>query len=297
MPARTHSTFCTPMIRRLSLSSITLVASAFLILLLTEMKSVLADDYTVKEGHKSMLCAVGCFWCGEQAFEQYAPGVVEAVSGYAGGTNDNPTYRNHPGHYEVVLVEYDPSLTSYEVLVNYAWRNLDPFDGIGQFCDKGTSYRPAIFYATDEEKEIADRVRDEIVASNNWADIAVPNVARPKFWTAEGYHQDYYIKNPSNYGFYKERCGRTRRLKTVWGDDEYKCYHDVDTSCFNMTVANEEGIEVIAETNMKGAPPETVGVMPRWAAIVLGIAIFVVVLFFSVCVYKKCRKRSKKDVA
>ena len=194
MPARTHSTFCTPMIRRLSLSSITLVASAFLILLLTEMKSVLADDYTVKEGHKSMLCAVGCFWCGEQAFEQYAPGVVEAVSGYAGGTNDNPTYRNHPGHYEVVLVEYDPSLTSYEVLVNYAWRNLDPFDGIGQFCDKGTSYRPAIFYATDEEKEIADRVRDEIVASNNWADIAVPNVARPKFWTAEGYHQDYYIK-------------------------------------------------------------------------------------------------------
>lgn len=172
-------------------------ALLFLLLTMTQMpSSVLADDYTVREGHKSMLCAVGCFWCGEQAFEQYAPGVVEAVSGYAGGTNDNPTYRNHPGHYEVVLVEYDPKLTSYELIVNYAWRNLDPFDGIGQFCDKGTSYRPAIFYANQEEKEIADRVREEVLAANNWTldEIAVPNLERPKFWTAEGYHQDYYIK-------------------------------------------------------------------------------------------------------
>lgn len=182
-----------------SLSSAAMVHSALLLLLLTMTQmpsSVLADDYTVQEGHKSMLCAVGCFWCGEQAFEQYAPGVVEAVSGYAGGTNDNPTYRNHPGHYEVVLVEYDPKLTSYELIVNYAWRNLDPFDGIGQFCDKGTSYRPAIFYANQEEKGIADRVREEVLAANNWTldEIAVPNLERPKFWTAEGYHQDYYIK-------------------------------------------------------------------------------------------------------
>ena len=284
------------MIRSASLS---LPIVALVLVLLARMPSVLADDYKVKQGHKSFLCAVGCFWCGEQAFEQYAPGVTEAVSGYAGGTNDNPTYRNHPGHFEVVLVEYDPTKTSYELLVNYAWRNLDPFDGIGQFCDKGSSYRPAIFYANEEEKEVADRVRDEVLAQNNWTidEIAVPNLERPQFWTAEGYHQDYYIKNPSNYGFYKERCGRTRRLKAVWGDDEYKCYHDVDTTCFNMTVANEEGDVVVAETNIKNAPPEMVGVMPRWAAIALGVAAFVVLLPCFVCVCKRYCKRSKKDVS
>jgi len=289
------------MIRSAPLSIVASVTSVLLVLmtLMTQKASVLADDYTVKEGHKSMLCAVGCFWCGEQAFEQYAPGVSEAVSGYAGGTNENPTYRNHPGHFESILVEYDPTKTSYELLVQYAWRNLDPFDGIGQFCDKGTSYRPAIFYANEEEKEVADRVRDGVLAANNWTidEIAVPNLERPVFWTAEGYHQDYYLKNPSNYGFYKERCGRTRRLKTVWGEDEYKCYHDVDTTCFNMTVANEEGIDVIAETNVKNAPPETAGVMPRWAAIVLGIAAFVILLPFFVCMCKKYCKLSKKDVA
>mmetsp|Transcript_29439 Transcript_29439/g.69016 ORF Transcript_29439/g.69016 Transcript_29439/m.69016 type:complete len:283 (-) Transcript_29439:79-927(-) len=279
--------------------SISLPIVALVLVLLTPMPSVLADDYTVKEGHKSFLCAVGCFWCGEQAFEQYAPGVTEAVSGYAGGTNDNPTYRNHPGHFEVVLVEYDPTKTSYELLVNYAWRNLDPFDGIGQFCDKGSSYRPAIFYANEEEKEVADRVRDEVLGFNNWTidEIAVPHLERPKFWTAEGYHQDYYLKSASNYGFYKERCGRTRRLKAVWGEDEYKCYHDVDTTCFNMTVANEEGDVVIAETNIKDAPPEKVGAMPRWAAIVLGVAVFVILLPCFVCMYKRYCKRSKKDVS
>mmetsp|Transcript_14844 Transcript_14844/g.21081 ORF Transcript_14844/g.21081 Transcript_14844/m.21081 type:complete len:141 (+) Transcript_14844:333-755(+) len=98
-----------------------------------------ADDYTIDPNNKSLLVALGCFWCAEQAFELYAPGVVEVVSGYAGGQNDNPTYRNHPGHYEVILIEYDPLKTSYELLVGYAWRNLDPFDGNGQFCDKGTS--------------------------------------------------------------------------------------------------------------------------------------------------------------
>lgn len=95
---------------------------------------------------------------------------------------------------------------------------------------------------------------------------------------------------------YKERCGRTRRLKTVWGEEEYKCYHDVDTTCFNMSVVNEEGIEVIAETNVKNAPPETIGVMPRWAAIVLGIAVFVILLPCFVCICKKYCKRSNKNV-
>merc|ERR1712232_442612 len=155
-----------------------------------------ADDYILTNStHKSLVVALGCFWCAEQAFEQYAPGVVEAVSGYACGTsaanttgapecNDYPTYRNHPGHYEVILIEYDPTKTSYEVLVRYAWRNLDPFDGEGQFCDKGTSYLPAIFYSNEEERIAADNVLTEILQEYpewNADDIAVPNLPRPTF--------------------------------------------------------------------------------------------------------------------
>ena len=102
-----------------------------------------------------LLCTIALlfsFWCAEQAFEQYAPGVIEAVSGYSGPSGiGNPTYRNHPGHYEVILIEYDPLKTTYKLLVEYAWRNIDPFNGAGQFCDYGPSYYPAIFYDTNEE--------------------------------------------------------------------------------------------------------------------------------------------------
>ena len=104
------------------------------------------------------------FWCAEQAFEQYAPGVIEAVSGYSGPNGiDNPTYRNHPGHYEVILIEYDPLKTTYKLLVEYAWRNIDPFNGAGQFCDYGSSYYPAIFYDGDEERMAAEEVKEEIL--------------------------------------------------------------------------------------------------------------------------------------
>jgi len=217
-----------------------------------------ADDYTIDPNNKSLLVALGCFWCAEQAFELYAPGVVEVVSGYAGGQNDNPTYRNHPGHYEVILIEYDPLKTSYELLVEYAWRNLDPFDGNGQFCDKGTSYLPAIFYANEEQRETAERVRSEILEIKQWDenDVKVPHLERPKFWTAEKYHQEYYIKNPNNYAYYKSRCGRTNLLKQVWGEEEYYCYHDLTLGCFNGTAHNEEGNLVDAEVNQKNAPEE-----------------------------------------
>jgi len=207
------------------------------------------DDYAIAAGHRSLVVALGCFWCAEQAFEQYAPGVVEAVSGYTGGTNQNPTYRNHPGHYEVILIEYDPTKTSYEVLVNYAYRNMDPFDGTGQFCDKGSSYYPAIFYATEEERLVAEGVLDTILQQpqyQDWeqADIAAPILPRPKFWTAEDYHQDYYLKNPSNYGFYKNGCRRPQRLKEVWGEDAYKCYHEEAHTCFvtaDTTTLDDDG--------------------------------------------------------
>jgi len=205
-----------------------------------------ADDYALSnEKNKSLMVALGCFWCAEQAFQEYVPGVVEVISGYACGTeaagttdapkcNDYPTYTNHPGHYEVILIEYDPTQTDYETLVRHAWRNLDPFDGIGQFCDKGTSYLPAIFFADEEEHMIADKVLGELLQTRpDWNEdqIAVGILPRPAFWTAEDYHQDYYDKNPAKYKFYKYLCGRTQRLIDVWGEKEYNCYHDYPGEC------------------------------------------------------------------
>lgn len=269
-----------------------LAASLLLLLFAVETRG---DDYAVAEGNKSLLVALGCFWCAEQAFEQYAPGVVEAVSGYAGADGiENPTYRNHPGHYEVILVEYDPSKTSYSLLVEYAFRNLDPFDTRGQFCDKGPSYLPAIFYASDEEKAEAEDVLEQILmARPDWDphSIAVPILERPKFWTAEGYHQGYYIENPRNYGYYKNACKRTSRLKAVWGEEEYACYHDEEATCFGNVVINEEGVEVEAVTNVKDAPEETAGLMPRWAILLVsamgGVLVLLLILY--------CCRRSIKN--
>jgi len=265
---------------------------------------VKADDYTIDPNHKSLLVALGCFWCAEQAFELYAPGVVEVVSGYAGGVNNNPTYKYHPGHYEVVLVEYDPLLTSYEVLVEYAWRNLDPFDGKGQFCDKGISYRPAIFYADDDERESAERVRSDILESEGWDenDVKVPDVERPIFWTAEDYHQDYYIKNPNNYAFYKSRCGRTNRLKQVWGEEEYYCYHDLTVGCFNMTVLNEEGDFVTAEVNRKDSLEEVENPkLPVLQIMAIAFCAFLILACLAMCCpgwtksLPSCKKTGRRD--
>jgi len=290
------------------------------------------DDYAIAEGNRSLMVALGCFWCAEQAFEQYAPGVVEAVSGYAGGINDNPTYRNHPGHYEVILIEYDPSKTSYEVLVNYAYRNMDPFDGTGQFCDKGSSYYPAIFYATEEERLVAEEILDTILLSKNWdeADIAAPILPRPVFWTAEDYHQDYYIKNPSNYGYYKNACRRPQRLKQVWGEDEYKCYHEEAHTCFvtaddndlgdvlgggdnnataifsgeeeedgvdppRLQITNSDGELVAAESNIKNADAEKAGILPSWAIIVIVVVLAIVVLMFATGLGWKLSQKRKED--
>lgn len=256
----------------------------------------MGDNYAVASGHKSLLAALGCFWCGEQAFEQYAPGVVEAVSGYAGGSNDFPTYRNHArfGHYEVVLVEYDPEKTSYKTLVEYAFRNMDPLDGGGQFCDRGVSYRPAIFYETEEEREAAEEVLAEILADRpEWEPdtIRAPLLERPVFWKAEEYHQDYYIKKPRNYGYYKNACGRSNRLKEVWGEEEYKCYHDLSLSCFGGNVTNDEGAEVVAEVNLKNAAVEKTFLMPIWGIAVLSSVIFVLVALLGVCLFIGVRKK------
>lgn len=269
------------------------LATVFFTLVLVA-SNIEGDEHTAAPGNKSLLVALGCFWCAEQAFEQYAPGVIEVVSGYAGANGiDNPTYGNHKGHFEVILIEYDPTKTTFKLLVQYAFRNLDPFDTIGQFCDKGSSYLPAIFYATEEERLEVEAVREEILSLNpEWdpTSVVVPILERPVFWKAEEYHQDYYIKKPNNYGYYKNACGRTRRLKNVWGEDDYFCYHDVEISCFNKTVINEEGVEVDAEVNIKNAPEEVVGLMPRWAIILTWTVAVILACGLSCCIFKKMKK-------
>lgn len=163
--------------------------------------------------------AAGCFWCVEEAFEK-APGVVDAVSGYTGGSTDNPTYEavtaGGTGHYEAVRVTYDPTRITYAQLLDVYWKNVDPFDPTGQFCDKGSSYRAAVFPATPEEAEAA-AMSGRAVAERFGRPVAVGILPATTFFEAETYHQDYYLKNPQAYRFYKWRCGRAQRLEELWG--------------------------------------------------------------------------------
>ena len=163
--------------------------------------------------------AAGCFWCVEQAFEMTA-GVSQAISGYTGGTTANPTYEQvtlgDTGHYEAVKVIYDPAVVTYAQLLDVFWKNVDPFDPIGQFCDKGASYRGAVFPATPDETAAAEASK-QAVAQRFGRAVAVEVLPSAAFYDAETYHQDYYLKNSQTYNFYKWRCGRAQRLEEIWG--------------------------------------------------------------------------------
>ena len=163
--------------------------------------------------------AGGCFWCMEEAYEK-VPGVIAAVSGYAGGEVENPTYRQvssgGTGHYEVVEVEYDPDQVTYEQLLDVFWRNIDPFDARGQFCDKGSQYLSAVFVASDEERVLAEATKAEVEAEFDMP-VATEILPEPVFYTAEDYHQNYYKTTSARYNFYKFGCGRPQRLEELWG--------------------------------------------------------------------------------
>lgn len=164
---------------------------------------------------KTAVFAGGCFWSVEKFFEA-KPGVVDAVSGYSGGTSSNPTYENHAGHLEAVRVTYDPAKVSYAQLVDHFFRNIDPTDPNGQICDKGPSYRTAIFAGNAEERRVAEAAKAQ-VAKILGAKVATQVRNAAPFYKAEGYHQDYAKKNPVNYERYRIGCGRDRVLKVVWG--------------------------------------------------------------------------------
>ena len=164
--------------------------------------------------------AGGCFWCMVHPFE-VIDGVISTISGYTGGSVANPTYEQvsagGTGHRESVEVLFDPKKVSYETLLDIYWRNIDPFDDKGQFCDKGNQYRSAIFVANDEQKASADASKRKLEERFGRA-VATDILPVSPFYGAEEYHQDYYKKNPLHYRFYRFSCGRDARLKEVWGD-------------------------------------------------------------------------------
>lgn len=166
--------------------------------------------------------AGGCFWCMEADFEKLA-GVTDVISGFTGGTAENPTYNgDHSGHYEAVEITYDPDKVSYKALLDYYWVNIDPFDDRGQFCDKGHSYLSAIFVANDQERQIAQQSKRQVEARFPDEKVVTPILDASTFYPIKGdesYHQDYYKNNPVRYKFYRWNCGRDQRLKAIWGDD------------------------------------------------------------------------------
>jgi peptide-methionine (S)-S-oxide reductase len=149
-------------------------------------------------------------------------GVISTTSGYMGGTKKNPSYEEvstgTTGHAEVVQVVYDPKKVKYEKLLEVFWKNVDPTVRDRQFCDVGSQYRTAIFYHTDEQKRLAEASKGMLAKTKPFKDdIVTPVVPAGEFWPAEDYHQDFYVKNPVRYKFYRTGCGRDARLKQLWG--------------------------------------------------------------------------------
>ena len=166
--------------------------------------------------------AGGCFWCLEHDLEKL-DGVVSAESGYSGGDLINPTYQDHSGHQEVVKVIFDSDIISYKDLLKQYWVNIDPFDNNGQFCDRGDSYKPVIFTSNQAQKRDAKESQETISVGLNipLEQLKVDIVESKVFWLAENYHQDFAVKNPLKYNFYRTSCGRDNRLKKVWGEYKY----------------------------------------------------------------------------
>lgn len=166
--------------------------------------------------------AGGCFWCMEPPFDAL-PGVISTTSGYVGGRIRHPTYEQvsagGTGHTEAVEVIYDPETVSYETLLGVFWRNIDPYTRNRQFCDGGSQYRAGIFFLDESQRIAAEASRAALEKSKVFTDPIVTEItAAGRFWKAEGYHQDYYLKNPVRYRYYRWNCGRDQRLQEIWGD-------------------------------------------------------------------------------
>ena len=195
----------------------TTLRNVLLVLLLCIASAVGA--VTDGDGLSEATFAGGCFWCMEPPFDQL-PGVVSTTSGYTGGDRKDPTYEQvsagGSGHVEALRVVYDLAKIRYEKLLEVYWRNVDPLDAGGQFCDRGGQYRAAVFYHNEEQKRLAEQSK---TAVERQLRRPVATEIRPaaEVYPAEGYHQDYYRKNPLRYKLYRYQCGRDQRLEALWG--------------------------------------------------------------------------------
>ena len=177
-------------------------------------------DKVQKTDLESAVFAGGCFWCMESDFEN-VDGVIEVLSGYTGGSKENPTYEEvssgGTGHAEAIRVRYDPKKVSYEALLEVFWRHIDPTDSGGQFVDQGTQYRSGIFYKDDTQKRLAEKSKKELESSGRFdKSIVTQIVPLTHFYPAEDYHQDYHKKNPIRYTWYRRGSGRDAFLEKTW---------------------------------------------------------------------------------
>lgn len=202
------------MLRRIVLSALSLAVVT------CGLGTASAQTPQTSEKYETAILGGGCFWCVETDLE-HAPGVIDVVSGYSGGTTANPNYQTyHDGHHtEVVQVTYDPSKVTYAGLVEWLIKHIDPTDPGGQFYDRGDGYKPVVYYANDEEKAAAERVIQAIDNMKVYPKpLAVEVAPRQAFYPAEAYHQDYHRKAPSAYQRYRTASGRPRLTKSIWGD-------------------------------------------------------------------------------
>lgn len=170
---------------------------------------------------QTLIVAGGCFWCVESDFESL-DGVLSAESGYINGVTKNPTYKEvaskKTGHYEAVRITYDPSKINLNSLVDFFWRTIDPTDPEGQFCDKGSPYKTALFYQNDQQQRLFIESKQNLQEQKPFNDTVVTEIlAAETFYVAEDYHQDYATKNPFRYKLYRTSCGRDKRIKELWG--------------------------------------------------------------------------------
>ena len=181
-----------------------------------------AEDMIEKNtGLAKATFAGGCFWCMEKPFEKL-DGVVDVVSGYTGGTSQNPTYGDYyaGGHIEAVQIKYDPNKVTYNQLLDIFWRQIDPTDPGGQFVDRGKGYSTAIFYHSNEQEQLAKNSKNTMQERMIYSKpIVTPLIPATEFYPAEEYHQDYYKKNPIRYNYYRSRSGRDDFLEKIWGKD------------------------------------------------------------------------------
>lgn len=192
--------------------------------------------------HQLATFAGGCFWCMVSPFDEY-PGVIQVISGYTGGYMKNPAYeqvcRGETGHVEAVQITYDPEILSYETLLEMYWRQIDPTDPGGQFCDQGESYKTAIFYHTPEQKEAAEASKQALAESGRFdASIVTKILPAAEFWPAEDYHQGFYKKNPAHYKNYRKSSGRDEFIRERWSADKRELKGKLSKIQYHVTQEN-----------------------------------------------------------